>query len=393
MKRARSLYLFFATLALQLCLIGPSYANAPAPSEFANSVNQFSLKLLHNSNLLNQKSFLFSPLAIYSNLLSLSDFATEENKHQIESALYADNPQHTEKDFAQLSQSFAHYFHESNTLWVQQPGNPQRQDKLIQSSIKYLDFNQSKQLSTELINEWIASQTENRCQNVLDWSQLGDDSSLIMTSLTELDANWLFSFDPKSTRQASFYPISTQAFTASYMQQTHYFPFFENKSFSMVLLPYQNELLALAVLLPKPGVAALTVLGELKAEAFNTYLAKTHYKSIDLSLLKTQSSNQPIFVSAALQKGGLLQAFQPNDYPALAPSHPLQLSKIIQLNQLALTESGTRGGYTQEPTLPPVVTDGKTEKSIPFHTNHPFAVILYDLKTEAILAIGVISGP
>lgn len=392
MKLVRFIGFRFLALALSFSLLSITYAGTSvAPSAFAKGINTFSLQLLRDSGLSSKGRFLFSPLGIYSNLLSLSSFATKENKQQLESFLYADNPQHTEKDFAQLKQPLSHYFHEYNALWVQQPGKPQEKNDLIPSTVYYLDFKQSKELSAELIDEWAAGKIKHANQVMLSPTSLGDDASMVVTSLTELNSNWLFPFDPNHTDRATFSLQDSQRVSAPFMQQNHYFPFYENRQFSMVMLPYENELLALAVILPKVGIMPKQILEKLKAEEFSLYLSQTHYQNIDLKLIKTSFTCPPISLTKTLKKSNLSQLFQPNSYPSLSENHRLELSELTQMNKLSLTESGTSNHDSLLPAITAV--EDPQEKSIAFYTNRPFIVVLYSIRSEAILLIGTINQP
>lgn len=394
MKKYSAIFFVIFLLTLPFSGTGLASQNPAMPSAFARDINKFSLNLVRNSGLLNKRSVLLSPFGIYSNLLSLSNLTTKTNKDQIEATLYADNALHTTKDFAQLRQSFEHYFRQADAIWVQQPGSIQNTNEPMPSAIFYLDFSQSKQLSTELINQWVKKQLPQGKEQALNPEMLAKKPAIIITSLTTLNANWLFPFKHQNTTRQAFHPTAKNTVQAQFMHQEHYFPYYKDKNFSLTVLPYENQQLALAVIIPKNGLSPGDLLTNLKAEIFSLYLSKTHYKNLDLKLLKKTFVGTPIFLSQTLQKLGLSDLFKPASYPQLSRRRSLQLSNVAQINKFSLTENGSGRRDVTVTASDPIQTDPiQMDKAVPFYTNRPFALILYDLRSQVILLAGVVNRP
>ena len=379
----------FVALFFSLCL------SAAQAASFSQRFNDFSLALTAKILKTQPSNIVLFPAGIYSNLATMNSYATNRNRL---SALNAMNENSTKTALKELDISMKPFLPElkhANAIWLQQgaPGVRAKPVATLSPTIHFINFKQSRYLACELINHWFDKKADKKPSETLSPSMLLPNTTAVFSSTARFQANWLFAFNDKLTREGVFNAANNKSTKALFMQQKHFFPYYEDAISSLVLLPYQNKEVVLALFMPKIGVTLQTFYAQLTSSRLSDILAKASYQNIDLKLLKPNLDNTSFNPIPALKALGFSSFFEPNQYPALSGKGTIEVNHILQLNELSLNEQGTNSnsgalsGVQQEHDLSPA------KSKIPFYTDRPFAMLLLDLKSHVILMSAAVFTP
>jgi serpin B len=75
---------------------------------------------------------------------------------------------------------------------------------VFQSSIEEMDYS-NPTLAASLINSWVANQTNNKIENLLNPEIIDENTAMILINAIYFKAKWLYKFDKKDTKKDKFY--------------------------------------------------------------------------------------------------------------------------------------------------------------------------------------------
>ncbi len=181
------------------------------------------------------------------------------------------------------------------------------------------------------------------------------------------------------------------------MNNQNYFNYYENKSFQIIEIPYQNENYVLGIILPKiipdndtidytinnvPIITAQEInelINNLSLEKVNLYIPKfTDKKKLNLV---------PI-----LKKMGLVKIFDTNMCQLDLISNHICVSNIIHEAVIIVDESGTTASAATVITGRALARAPKKENIKTFRADHPFVYYIRHLPTNMFLFFGDFQG-
>ena len=180
------------------------------------------------------------------------------------------------------------------------------------------------------------------------------------------------------------------------MNDTRHLPYYEDKELHGIILTFRNRRFKLLALKPKnpalPLSRAAAVLAEKGIRHFthsSSDLHKTHIKLPKLQLAG-ETDLKELFCSAGMKSlfssagGGLTE---------MVTNRPLFISSAKQLVKLDINEKSAKVAAVTYAAVaksaPPVIE----EKENYFYADHPFILVLFDNKTNAVLLTASIVDP
>ena len=259
------------------------------------------------------------------------------------------------------------------------------------AGLRTADFERAAEAARAEINAWVSGQTAGRIPELLGPGGVDPSTRLMLVNAVYLKARWLVPFTKQSTFPEVFHAPGGTVKVPT-MHRTGAFGYRQGAGYQALELPYRGGRLAFDILLPSPG-GLQPLLSRLAGEGPLSLLADLRQQRVQLALPKFRVDTR-FELSAALQALGMRLAFEPGDADlsgiAGKPGE-LYIKSVVHEAYLSVDEAGTEAAAatgvgisaTALPAQPPIA----------FIVDRPFAFVLRDVKTGAVLFTGVVSRP
>lgn len=369
--------------------------------QIAAGVNQFGIDLYHHLAALGSDNICFSPFSI-STALSMA-YIGAEGESAVEMAAVLHYPLAREpvaQAFGLFQKEIAGRIYAANGLWLQEgmPLEPQFTEMMERNycgDMQTTDFARSPKRSIAKINHWVANQTNERIESILQPTDLTSATRMALVATLYLRAGWKTPFSPSQSRTVPFYLKGGTSVLVEAMQQEGSFGYYEGDHFVATKLSYLSEgeeaELAMWLLLPT-DLTDLTALEEsLSADLLNAIRKGMTQESVDLLIPK-------FLIEARLDLGellvemGMANPFSTRaNFSGINGGSDLRLEQVVHGSVVEVNEEGTEAAAAT------VATIGL--KSIPpqfiktFYADHPFIFFIIDEELDLIYFIGRVVDP
>ncbi|SEQ79231.1 serpin B [Hyunsoonleella jejuensis] len=377
---------------LIITYMGPLHAQN---SDTYNSLNQYAFDLYGELKEENE-NLLLSPLSTYYALLMAYEGANNTTRQEFENVLYIENSQYIPSKLLntqkQLSDSL-YGLKVANALWSDigfQVDTTYRNSVLHKygSDVHQIEFKNTG-LAVSKINEWVAKNTNNRIQNILNLSDLNVDSKLVISNAVYFKGEWLKAFKKSATHKNVFFTDSINQYRTDFMNKTEKLMYFENEAFQFVAKPYKQSNLSFGIILPKDFFGLEAVESQLNDKLFIELLEDADTLNVRLSMPKIKLESQ-LKLKPVLKKLGLETMFnQEADFSGINRNDSLHFSQFIHKTQIDLNEEYTEAAAA---TVAVAYIRGIPKRK-DVVADHPFMFFIFDNYTRSILFIGRFTKP
>ncbi|MGE3822356.1 MAG: serpin family protein [Isosphaeraceae bacterium] len=287
----------------------------------------------------------------------------------------------------------------ANALWGQQ-GEPFLEEFLratrenYGAGLKEVDFRGAPEPSRLAINAWVERQTNDKIKDLLGSSDVGPDTSLILTNAIYFKGDWLHPFTEYATeKHGTFHARDGRDVTTPMMNQSHSFKHHDGGSFQLLKLPYVGNQLSMVILLPRAidGLAALEA--EFNAANLSTWIGKAKPTQVALKMPKFTMTEE-LRLSDLLTSMGLTLPFVPGkaDFSGMNGKRDLSISEVIHKAFVDVNEKGTEAAAA---TAVAMVRASAVVPVVPveFKADHPFLFLIRDEPTGSFLFLGRLTQP
>ncbi|XP_063697881.1 serine protease inhibitor 42Dd-like [Culicoides brevitarsis] len=238
------------------------------------------------------------------------------------------------------------------------------------------------------INGWIANQTDQKIQDLINPDAITGDTRVVLVNAIYFKGNWKYKFEKENTFTDDFYVTETQKKPMEFMQLKTDFRYNEFKDLdaTCVELPYEDENVAMYVVLPRKRTGLKDVLQKFYKIDFHTEIVENLIEQkVDVTLPRftTEFSTN---LNTALKKMGAKTIFSGKaDFSNLVNSpEPIELSEVIHKAVLEVNEDGVVGAAATEEVL--------VSRCAPIceylEADHPFLYVIYDRNARQMLFLG-----
>jgi serpin B len=259
------------------------------------------------------------------------------------------------------------------------------------AGLRTADFERAADAARVQINAWVAEQTAGKIAQLLGAGDVDPSTRLMLVNAVYLKARWLSPFTKQSTIPAVFHAPGG-AVEVPTMHQTATFVYVEGAGYRALELPYRGGRLAFDILLPSSGELQ-PLLAHLAADGPLSLLAGLRRQQVQLSLPKFRLDTR-FELAAALEALGMRLAFEPGgaDLSGIA-GRPgdLYIKSVAHEAYLSVDEAGTEAAAATGVGIS--ATAMPAPPRIDFVVDRPFAFVLRDRGTGAVLFTGVVSHP
>jgi len=282
----------------------------------------------------------------------------------------------------------------ANSLWGQEDTTFEQPflDTLAEyygAGMRLVDFKTAFEKARVEINDWVASQTNDKLTDLIPEGALDDLTRLVLVNAVYLDATWAQRFDPNDTYDGHFTTLAGADVTVPLMSQTTSFPYSSGDGWQAVQLPYSGSGLAMLLIVPDDGrfgdidAQLSQVMDDAVAGLTSTPIAVTMPKFT----FRTQAS-----LVGALTNLGMPTAFDPDnaDFSGMTQQERLYIGDVIHEAYIAVDEEGTEAAAA---TAVIMRAESMPVSNVTLRIDRPFVFALRDTETGALLFFGRVADP
>lgn len=248
-----------------------------------------------------------------------------------------------------------------------------------------LDFENENE-AAELINDWVATETEDRIEDLVDPSHLVK-AKLVLTNAIYFLASWRHPFDEDRTDESAFRALDGSREDVPMMTQEGSFPYAAFDGHQAIELPYVGDDLSMVVLLPQDG----------EFESFEAELDSDRWREILSALDRTRGRiDLPRFelettyeLPKQLSAMGMEIAFSPAaDFTGMGIH--VWIETVLHDAFVAVDEAGTEAAAA---TAVVMATSESPPSQFEMVVDRPFLFAIRDRPTDSILFLGRVVNP
>lgn len=259
------------------------------------------------------------------------------------------------------------------------------------ANVSALDFNNPN--AHQVINNWIASQTNELIKDILD--SIPREAVMYLVNAIYFKGDWKYQFDPGKTKKAPFYPERGGSVQVDMMESKDRVGLWVggNAKVNYIEIPYSTGQYQMAIILPNSGTLS-DILPEITHENLTLWSNSARETSAILKMPKFKIKHKIVNLSEQLENMGLVTAFTPspaNFTKVFEGNHPpLMISRIIHEALVEVDEKGTEAAaatviemvVTSVPSGPTIITLDK-----------PFYFLIKEKSSGAVLFMGKLGNP
>lgn len=244
------------------------------------------------------------------------------------------------------------------------------------------------------INAWVAEKTNNKIRNLID--QLGPLSLLVAVNAIYFKGLWAAPFEKRLTRMEAFHAPGKQTPRVPFMHQEDTYPYYEERTFQAVRLPYRGRLLGMYVFLPTKKSSLAEFLRALNSGRWDHWMRcfENMKGTVVLPRFKVEHKLE---LTTILQNLGMAQAFDPQSarFDCIAPPPPpIWIDRVIHQALVEVDEEGTEAAAATA-----VLATGSSLAWSPgarvfqMIVERPFFFAIRDHRSGTILFMGSVNNP
>lgn len=282
----------------------------------------------------------------------------------------------------------------ANSLWTA-PGYsliPDYQSAVkIQQDGEAIGLNSLGSAGANQINSWTADHTKNRITHLMD--SLGDSTRLVLVNALTFDGEWVNPFDPINTKDEPFHALDGTQSSVKTMNGTFTIECAQLPDGQVGRFLYKKSGCAMDIILPAEGTDPWDALTQNRDALFaNKGLTFTPSRR-KISLPKFTMSSRLTLTSMLDSLGLGSFSKELTGQKMVNTSQPLNISDILQSDWIETSEKGTKAAAATAIVIRATAIRVEPKDLPEFKVDRPFAYIVRDLKSGAILFTGAVYSP
>lgn len=209
-----------------------------------------------------------------------------------------------------------------------------------------MDFTNSAR-AAETINEWVSNQTDYKIRDLVEPEVITSETRVILVNGIYFKGVWKYKFPKENTFVSSFYLNQREAKEMEFMQMKTDLRYnvFEELDAACVELPYENEDIAMYVVLPQERTGLAQLLSNFHNLDFRKDIVEKLVKQkVDVTLPKFKTEFSANLNGALKHMGAKMIFSNAADFRhLLSTPEPIQLSDIVHKAVIEVTEEGVVG--------------------------------------------------
>jgi serpin B len=260
------------------------------------------------------------------------------------------------------------------------------------ASLRTVDFvHQPSQAEAE-INSWVASETNNKIEQLLGPGDVNSGTALVIVNAVYFNAAWQTQFVPSATQTGTFTRSDGTTVHAPMMSSSEVATsYFRGSNYQAVDLPYSGNTTSMVVVLPDEGQYA-AVEKELTASLYADVIQGLSPAEGTLTMPRFQIHGASVNLVPALKSLGMTDAFNADkaDFTKMIPAGGAYVTFVIHQAFVDVDESGTEAAAA---TAVGIGTLAASTNTFSVALDRPFFFFIRDLASNTVLFVGRESDP
>jgi serpin B len=284
----------------------------------------------------------------------------------------------------------------ANALWGQKdykflPEFVNLVERQYGGALRNVDFVTAAEQARQTINAWVARQTNDKIKDLIGPGVLDALTRLVLTNAIYFKGNWASQFEKDQTQDEPFMLLDGKKAQVPMMNQQTRFGYNEADSLQVLEMPYKGQELSMVILLPKSMDGIKGLEQELTAENLTKWLGGIRRRQVIVAVPKFRMTSK-FSLAQVLQSMGITDAFTGKaDFTGMATRRELFLSAVIHQAYVDVNEEGTEAAAATGAVVG-VTSVGPGETPV-FRADHPFLLLIRDVKSGSILFLGRVMNP
>jgi serpin B len=257
-----------------------------------------------------------------------------------------------------------------------------------------VDFKTATEAARQMINDWVADQTEDKILDLVPEGALSELTRLVLTNAIYFNANWQDEFDEALTAPGDFIVDNSTTVSAEMMQIEEGFDFLQTEELQMVSVPYLNSRYSMVLLMPLT-MDLQEFAQNVTLEQLSQNLDQMNKGPVLLKMPKFKFESS-FSVSSALQSLGMTTPFSPvnADFSAMFEpgADPLFIGDVLHKAFVAVDEQGTEAAAATA-VIMETTSAMEEEEPVMLTFDHPFLFLIRDNESGLILFMGNMTNP
>ena len=269
------------------------------------------------------------------------------------------------------------------------------------AAVDNMDFNDPKQIAAR-INDWSRRNTNGFIDKVIDPSEISENAVAYIMNALYFKAKWSGSdwspmFREEYTKAEDFHLSNGKTVKVDMMRTSREFEYAEMDGYKVLVLPYAGYRFNMYILLPDDNDLDGLV-NKLKTTPWSNITANLKQDAtVNVRFPKFAIENKH-YLTETLKDLGVRKAFKEGDAEIVKmfednTSHYYWIEKVIQKSRIAVSEWGTEAGSVTVVEIGDVMSPGTGHKTLDFYIDRPFAFIIGEETSDAILFEGTVTNP
>jgi serpin B len=350
----------------------------------------------------------FSPYSISTALAMTYAGARGQTEEQMARALHFDLPQESlHSAFALLAGELASRgdsaagtdgqgfrLNVANALWLQEGFDLlSAYLALVEGAYgaapRLVDFQGAPEEARVTINDWVATETEDRITDLIPPGVIDALTRLVLTNAIYFNAAWQVPFEQNLTSDGPFTLLDGEQVSVPMMRQAEMLPYTAGDGYQAVELFYDGGELSMVILLPEAGQFEAFE-GSLDEALLAEVEAGLSPQQIDLSLPRFEFDSE-FSLSKALASLGMEDAFtDAADFSGMTGGLDLLISEVLHKAFVSVDEEGTEAAAATAVVMKLTSAPAEVTRVT---VDRPFLFFIRDLNTGAMLFLGRVVDP
>ena len=261
-------------------------------------------------------------------------------------------------------------------------------EEYYDAELEELDFAGDADGSRVHINEWVASRTNDKIQNLLKEGTITRATIMALVNAIYFKGLWAHPFDEERTTSETFHYNNNEATDMDMMFVSARLKYKELPDINakFLELPYIGANVAMYIILPNEIEGLAGIEENLNGKSFNRLFKGMRPQTVDVKLPKFEMT-QELNLGGVMEGMGVTDAFDPvnADFTGMAENDDgLAVSEIVHKAFLSVDEEGTEAAASTAA----IITLTSIQHTFKFTVDRPFMFVIREIPTGSILFMG-----
>lgn len=366
----------------------------------SNTLNFFAIDLYKGLKFDESENVVYSPFSIVPAFGMVTLGAKGETQKQLNTTFHFDSNKKSHQTIGMLQRDILSSASDDVTITVANKAWMQKEYGILGSYRKNLkkyyraamyrvDFIKDSELSRQIINQSVESDTKGHIKNLLPQGSISELTRLVLTNAIYFKGKWKEPFEPEKTKERDFSLTDGSKVKHQFMSADKTFGYFKGDNYAALEMDYKGEDFSMIIVLPHEGTPLSKVENSFTDTKYNE-LINAIAPQKTLVFIPKFTVESGFSMKKVLGEMGLTVPFTDNaDFSGISGNKDLKISEAYHKALIEVSEEGTKAAAATAVVV--------AMKSMPnfnvFDANRPFMFILRHKPTNTILFIGRVAKP